>query len=208
MRSPRRRARSSSKKTPSTAPTRRTDTVAFIVSSRGRPKELASCLASLVLQDDPKTLIVCTTKDNPKSIDGVRKVCRQFGAKLMDTRSETMYHATLEAIENSESEWLCFPNDDSYLMPLYSRIMIREANRAGWDLVYTDVVYDPRMDKNYYKVFEVSPVAGRIDKICAMVRRSAFKGFPMIDHPQFWTMADGLFIRQMVKDGVAHGKVP
>jgi hypothetical protein len=159
------------------------------------------------LQDDPKEIVVCTTNENKKTLDGVRQVCKQFKAYLMNTCSQNLYFATEEGINNTESEWLCFPNDDSYLMPFYSRIMIREADKNQWDLVYCDCVYDPRMQKNFYQVFEVSPVAGRIDKICVMVRRRVFKGFPCIEHPQFWTMADGLFVRQLVKDGVAHGKV-
>lgn len=138
----------------------------------------------------------------------MRQVCKYFKVRLMDTQSKTLYHGTQEAIDDTKSEWLCFPNDDSYLMPFYSRIMMKEANANGWDLVYCDCVYDPRMAKGHYTVFEVSPVAGRIDKICVMVRRKAFKEFPCIDHPQFWTMADGLFVRQLVKDGVAHGKCP
>jgi len=93
-------------------------------------------------------------------------------------------------------------------MPFYSRIMTREAEKNGWDLIYCDCIYDPRMDHNYYKVFDVAPVAGRIDKVCVMVRRKVFRGFPCIDHPQFWTMADGLFVRQLVKEGIRHGKCP
>jgi hypothetical protein len=165
-------------------------------------------LASLALQDEPKTIAVCTTRENRETINGVKKVCKQFGAKLFDVQADNLYYATLEGIEGTRSDWLCFPNDDSYLMPFYSRIMIREANKAGWDLVYCDCIYDPRMQKNYYQVFEVTPVAGRIDKICVMVRRKVFHGFPLIEHPQFWTMADGLFVRQLVKEGVAHGHVP
>lgn len=184
------------------------DSTAFIVSSRGRPPELASCLASLVLQDDPKEIVVVTTNENRDKACGVKKVCRQFDVRLLDTRSANLFYATEEGIEATKSNWLCFPNDDTYLVPFYSRIMIREANRNHWDMVYCDCIYDPRMDTQYYKLFEVEPIAGKIDKVCVMVKRKTFHGFPLIEHPQFWTMADGLFIRQLVKEGVAHGKCP
>ena len=187
---------------------KRPESVAFIVSSRGRPRELASCLASLVLQDDPKQIVVATTNENRKNIAAIRKVCRQFDVRLLDTRSKNLFYATASGVHVTKSEWLCFPNDDAYLVPFYSRIMIREANKNGWDMVYCDCIYDPRMDKNYYTVFEVEPVTSRIDKVCVMVRRKVFHGFPLIDHHQFWTMADGLFVRQLVKEGVSHGKCP
>lgn len=182
--------------------------VAFIVSSRGRPRELASCLASLALQDDPKEILVCTTNENRDKMPGVRYWCKEFGAQLLDTRAPNMYIATQQAIMETKREWLCFPNDDAYLVPQYSRIMLREAELNKWDLVYTDCVYDPRMNKRYYMVYEVQPAACRIDKICYMVRRTKFYGFPMIDHPQYWTMCDGFLVHQLVKEGVAHGHVP
>ena len=187
---------------------KRPESVAFIVSSRGRPRELASCLASLVLQDEPKIIVVATTNENRDKISEIRKVCKYFNVRLADTKSKNLFIATEKVIPAISGEWLCFPNDDAYLVPFYSRIMMREANKHAWDMVYCDCIYDPRMDKNYYKVFEVEPVTSRIDKVCVMVRRKVFHGFPLIDHHQFWTMADGLFIRQLVKEGVSHGKCP
>ena len=182
--------------------------VSFIVSSRGRPRELASCLASLALQDDPKEIIVCTTDENRDKLPGVKYWCKEFGARLLDTKAINMYVATEQAITQSKGEWLCFPNDDAYLVPFYSRVMVREAEAEHWDLVYCDCIYDPRMDGRYYKLYKVKPVACRIDKVCIMVRRSAFHGFPYVDHEQYWTMCDGFMVHQLVKEGVRHGKCP
>lgn len=158
------------------------------------------------MQDEPKIIVVATTNENRDKIGEVRKVCEYFNVRLADTKSKNLFIATEKVIPTVSGDWLCFPNDDAYLVPFYSRIMLREANKNGWDMVYCNCIYDPRMDTQYYKVFEVEPITSKIDKVCIMVRRKVFHGFPLIHHHQFWVMADGLFVRQLVKEGVAHGK--
>lgn len=141
-------------------------------------------------------------------IPAVRKVCRQFKVRLIDTKSRNVYAATEEVIPKTKGKWLCFPNDDCYLVPFYSRLMMREARKNKWDIVYCDCIYDPRMDGRYYQVYDVKPLACRIDKICIMIKRKRFNGFPHVTHPQYWVMCDGLLMQKLADENVPNGKCP
>lgn len=183
------------------------DKVSFIVSSRGRPLELRSCLASLALQDPPFEVFVAATSENPHTIENVRKVCDFMGMTLIETGEDNIFKATASVIPKTTGEWLVFPNDDCYLVPAFNRYMLTAACANDWDLVYCDCLYDPRMF-GHYDVFEVKPKACRIDKVCIMLRKAKFEAFPWLNHPTLWVMSDSLLAQSLVKNGIAHGKAP
>jgi GT2 family glycosyltransferase len=180
------------------------DKISYIVSSKSRPDHLAACLASIAVQQGPKEIIVADTTWDSHLAVKTQEVCNFFGATYFPVPNSYIYVASARASCSAVGRWFCFPNDDSYYMPMFSEFMIREATTSGSDLVLCDMVYDPRINGKYH-VIDTKPVAGAIDKTCFMVKRDIFNnmGFPHVKDVR-WT--DFYYIEKLVKNGVKWSK--
>ena len=117
------------------------------------------------------------------------------------TASANCYRAADLAAKEAHGEFLCFPSDDSYYVPRFAEIMLKAAEANRWDLVYSNMVYDPRFNGRHYAAINVLPMLNSIDKTGFILKRSWFEGFSQSDK------ADGELIESLVARGIRHGKV-
>jgi glycosyltransferase involved in cell wall biosynthesis len=121
------------------------------------------------------------------------------------------YHGSNAGAHKAKGEFLCFPSEDSYYVPIFAQEHARAINANGWDLVYADQLYDRRQGDGKYSVMTVSPHSCHIDKTGFFVRRSKFEelnGFENLDDQSQFGTADGLFIEKCIQRGLSHGKIP
>ncbi len=188
--------------------------ISFIVSTCNRPYQLAGCLSSLYAQDGNNEAIVCDNSD-AEFWEPNREITRMFEGYYVRTSElgygNTCYHSP--EYTNPDGAWLCFPSDDSYYVPGFSRIMLAAAKKNGWEFVYCDMLYDPRLarcttgEEDLYSVKKVCPSLGGIDKTCFLITRRAFDavgGWPQQESD--WR--DGALAQAVVQAGIKHGKAP
>ncbi len=191
--------------------------VSYIVSHHNRPKELLCCLASLRLQESIREVLVCDNSSDEHNRGLCRRICEVSGCrglKYLDTwrgrESDTCYHSP--EYLGATGDWLCFPSDDSYYVPMFSKLMLLAAAKNRWEFVYCDMVYDPRLSfttggVEEYSVMITHPSRGGIDKSCFLITRRAFDavgGWPQ--HDADWR--DGALAEAVVRAGIRHGRVP
>ncbi len=193
--------------------------ISYIVSSCNRPGMLTACLASLYVQTglQDSEIIVCDNSDHPQSRIEVEADAAWFGARYLNTGAlspaigVTCYHDT--SYTEPRGEWLCFPSDDSYYVPHFTRIMLAAAEANCWELVFCDVLYDPRLAfdtrgiQDMYSILDTQPRLGGIDKTSFIITRAAFDsigGWPQ--HEAGWR--DGALAQAVVDAGIPHGKAP
>lgn len=182
----------------------------FIVSTFERPRTLRCVLASLQVQTEPDFEVIVT--DNSRCLD-MRRLNQAVIHALHDERFQYLwtgaaqcYEAANMAWPHAQGEYLCHPSDDGYYVPMFLELLL---NRHE-DLVYCDMVYDPRStDRMHpvtqYRVVNVIPKLGTIDKGGFIVRRSRWGGFPWKENV---TGADGLAVEKLIRARISHFKVP
>jgi hypothetical protein len=177
--------------------------VTFIVAVWKKTTSMWCQLASLADQTVPVEILVTEDGDDPAIMAEHQRAADQFGAKLIVTQAGMDSKAANMVWEQTRGEWLGFANDDGYMVPKYAELMIAAAEKHGWDLVYCDLVYDPRLTGKY-DVLLAEPRLGRVDRTSFLVRRKVWEGF--VPYGDNWLWADGATIEAMIKRGVAHGK--
>lgn len=192
--------------------------ISFIVVAHENPSPLRTCLSSLLDQtttEEEEIIVVDNSVGNTwTSLN--RDLCQmsdriryEWVAASTEVDKENIRHkrclytATEIGAELATGDWLCFPNQDSIYAPVFCERMLAAANKNAWDLVYCDFVLGGPTHK-YFPV-NVAPHVCAIDKTSFIVKREWFKGFQAK-----WTnyeIADGLFIEDLVKGGIRHGRV-
>lgn len=175
--------------------------LAFIVNAFENPDEVLCCLASLKLQWPSEFYkIQIHVADNSRKEKGniyINTICTKLGVIHHKTDGHC-YTASEQVVNKIEADWLCFASSDGYYVPGFSSIMMETALRTNADLVYCNVLYDPRLHgRGIYSVLDSFPEIRWIDKTNFIVRKSLFKGWPT--HPQMW--CDGQFVEDLVKEG-------
>jgi len=183
-----------------------TGVISFIVSVFDRTLPLYCLLPSLMLQEPPWEIIVTDASTDP-GVQAIHRAAAEWvGARYLSTPGLDCYADAEKAIPLATGTWICLPNDDGYYVPGFAQTMRQAAREHGWDLVYCDLVYDPRL-AGVYEVLRVVPKLMGIDKTCFIVRRSVMPPvFPGKDVN--WKFCDGWLVEQLVKAGVRHGKAP
>jgi hypothetical protein len=98
-----------------------------------------------------------------------------------------------------EEEYVGFPNDDAYYVPIYLERMVRALD-AGYDLVYCDWVWD----QAGYQPVTVQPRVGCVDVGGFLVRRSVLQAVGWEDRSY---EGDGLLVERIVNAGYTHARV-
>jgi glycosyltransferase involved in cell wall biosynthesis len=182
----------------------------FIVSAYQQADALVSLLFALKIQTEPDfNVIVCDNGPKEQTIERFsslirfdhRFVCMWTGGAGCVDSYESANLAVREYAEGL-GEYLCFPSSDCYYVPQFLEAMLKPKA----DLMYCDMVYDPR-GGDRYRVIDVRPEVNLIDKGGFLVRRDLFTGFPVHENGgrQF---ADGMFVESLIRRGVRHAKVP
>lgn len=128
------------------------------------------------------------------------------------TRMPTCFHSAEYGVSIAEGEFVCFPSDDSYYVPVFGERMLQEADKLRMDLVMCDMLYDPRCGHGRYCCVDQHPRRGWFDKTGFILRRSQFIPFPnKITHaPRIEPIlecADGLFAEELVARGVRWAEI-
>jgi hypothetical protein len=182
--------------------------VSYIVSAYDRPVYLQCCLSSLSSQTaavDYEFIVTCNHTDRDVRVAN-QEVARRFDAPIhftVDEGARDCYYAAEMAATKARGDWLCFPSDDSYYVPLFLDRM--SAWMTDWDFIYCDMLYTSKWDSWRYSVMDVRPMRQHIDKTCFLVKRELFHGFPGKKNGAPCE-ADGELAEELVSRGVRHGK--
>ena len=187
-----------------------------IVSTFMGAAKLRCSIAALLLQDPEVNIIV--TDNTPRSsaeYSRSERVAEELCVRYINTchvggGTDPCDAATyVAALHRPElGEWLTFPSDDGYHVPLFSKIVLQTAaEHPEWDFIYWDILYDPRRTGKY-EVMSVHPANCHIDKTSFMIRTKLFceiGGFPP-SPDNGWR--DAKLAEKLVAMGVKHGKAP
>jgi len=159
-------------------------------------------LHSLAVQTFPDFEVIVT--DNSSNREANSRIVNSFDDRFRHVDTSSLdpggcYAAANWAFEHEcAGEFLCFPSDDSYYVPVFAERMLN----AGTDLVYCNMVYDARFNGQCYAPVNVLPIVNSIDKTGFIVRRSKFQPFNISEK------ADGELIELLVSQGISHAKIP
>lgn len=193
--------------------------VSYIVSVYDRLDHLKCCIASLGCQTD-RDFEVIVVLTHP-AINYVLEVSTILQNNLPDViRSQVVntithdahstYHASNYGSGYAKGEFLCFPSDDSYYVPIFQEEHVRAAETNGWDFVYADQLYDRRQGDGKYSPMITQMQCCHIDKTGFLIRRRVFEelnGFEGLDENSQLGTADGFFAEKCRDRGVPNGKI-
>jgi glycosyltransferase involved in cell wall biosynthesis len=191
--------------------------LSFIVVAYENPSTLRTCLSSLLDQTMRDfEIIVVDNSIGSTWIDLNKDLCRmsdriryEWTADRTDVshlrlrHSNCLYTATEIGAELAIGDFLCFPSQDSYYVPVFAERMISAAGRHHCDLVYCGLVHG--LPDRHYVPIEPSCRVGQADKGSFILRRSLFTGFP--DKRLDYEKADGLLIERLAQAGVTRRRL-
>jgi len=178
----------------------------FIMSAYDQPEHLILALYSLKLQTE-KNFEVIVCDNSPDQRNGL--ACNY----VADSRIRYLwtgqtcgncYESANVGAREAKGDFFCFPSCDNYYVPQFLEIMLRMRGVAN--LIYCDMLYDPRWTKNQYTVVDVQPKVGYIDKGGFLIHSHFFQPFPYLRSAK--GEADGLLAQDLVGSGVSHAKAP
>jgi glycosyltransferase involved in cell wall biosynthesis len=176
--------------------------VTLIVSTFHSPDKLTCLLYSLKVQTFADfEVLVADNSTEPEMLGRDQAIVagmRDARFRHCATGPSDCYYAADKLAKEARGDYLAFPSDDNYYVPGFLEVMLRQ--RA--DLIYCDMIYDPRYTGTWAQV-DVHPTAGHIDKGGFLLRKSQFTRFPA-DR----TWADGLLVEELMGRGVSHAKAP
>ena len=183
--------------------------ITFIVSAYDRPQFLLCCISSLKCQSiRADKIIIADNFDWKDTVNRSLQLAMELEVEYENPKAIECYWSGEQiGLSQENADWLCFPSDDSYYVPLFSEIMLDYAEKRGLDFVYCDCLYDPRRTGKY-DVMYVEPRVCSIDKTCLLVKRKVFTGFPGKPPRNESSAADGLLAESLVARGLRHGKAP
>lgn len=195
-----------------------TPKVTYVVSAYNRPLFLRCALASIQVQSSADWEVYVADNGSESNQLLHQEIIAQFGdPRIVHVNTAQYaylspgfdcYHSAEWIVANMPcGEWLCFPSDDSYFVPIFQKTMIDKATENGWDLVYSDMLYDRRGHGKYHHKVAAARCC-EIDKTCFMLRRDKWIGFPTkpTDQPRA-SNCDGEMIEELVRRGISHGRV-
>jgi glycosyltransferase involved in cell wall biosynthesis len=173
----------------------------FIVSAYDRPEALSGLLYSLRVQTEPDFHVLVT--DNAPNFHNRLAVQRlnDYRFRYCETKMSNCYASANMGAEMASGDYLCFPSDDDYYVPRFLELMLQ----PGTELVYCDMLYDPRL-KGVYAPVNVQPGLD-IDKGGFLIKSQHFQPFPW-ERPDGLRLADHYLINDLVAAGLSHAKVP
>lgn len=177
--------------------------ISFIVSAYDRPAMLRCVLAALQVQTEPDIEIIVADNSPHIALNNEHQyVIHQLNDKRFsyrNPRARFCYEAIEQLAPETRGEWLCFPHDDGYYVPVFAQRMLEAAGQdPDAQLVYCDMLYDERMF-GHYDVLHSEPRLGAIDKGSFIIRRELFltRAWPPVPD----ISRDGIFIEELVRDG-------
>lgn len=187
--------------------------ITYIVCCHDEPYQLTCLLYSLKCQTNGNFEVIVTDRDSsPNNAAHQKLIVERMYDKRFSytfTKAPDIYSAAEEAAPKAKGDFLCFPSADGYYVPGFTQVMLDTAKEQNADLVYCDMLYDPRMF-GVYDVLDVAPQTYRIDKTGFIVKKEWLLKipFPGKEPAPGRTPSDGLFIEELIKAGIRHAKAP
>ena len=191
--------------------------ITFVTVAHGMPDSLRTCLSSLIEQTerDIDVIVVDNTQIMEVAVRN-KELC------LMDQRiryewvadrtnisyqnfrhKHCLYTATEIGVSLATGDWLCFPNQDSYYVPVFADRILSIATRDSLEFVYCNLVLGTPYQ--HYRPLDCQPCCRAIDKTNFIMKREWFTGF---QHKwAHYDIADGLMVDDLVARGIQHGKI-
>lgn len=191
-------------------PRNRTPDISYIVSAYNRPEMLLVILAALNIQTNPRFEVIITdNSEDAITIARHREIVYFFNDKRFryvntakKVKVSDCYWSAEYGVKLAKGEFLCFPCDDTYVVPEFGRRMLLAAHENNWDMVICgDVIVGPECNGGIgYKPWKMLP--RKASKTTFIVRASAFPGFTGKLHTQGAVLADYHLSGQIHKCGV------
>lgn len=104
----------------------------------------------------------------------------------------------------ARGEFLCFPHDDAYYVPVFVEKMLLYARTNAWELVYCDWLFDRADNTTPYHHWPGVPTFGRVDMGGFIVTKAALLADGWGDHGEG---GDGRLVERIAEKH-RHGCVP
>lgn len=188
--------------------------ITFIVCAHDEPDTLTCCLYSLKCQSFKDFDVIVTDRmSTPNNAAHQKRIVERMQDKrftYMFTEAPDIYTAAEEAAKHAKGEYLCFPSADSYYVPLFAETVLKVAEQTNADMVYCDMLYDPRYNRFCYDVMTTAPALYFIDKTGFIVKKEWLEKVPFPGKAPVpsRTPSDGLFIDEIVRQGAKCEKAP
>ena len=189
--------------------------ISYIISAYKQPLMLRSCLWAIANQTHRHFEAIVTDNSEDRTIQAAHRQAimdmkdKRFRYVLTATKlaQVTCYYSAEWAVRHlAKGNWICFPCDDTYLVPRFAERMLAAAYAQNLDMVIAeDVVIGPDAAGGLGGAYQVwrQGVAATA-KTTMMVRRSAFPGFAKARGDTF-IASDRELSREMEKRGARIG---
>ncbi len=186
--------------------------ISYIVSAYDRPEQLPVILWALKCQSHRNhEVIVTDNATNPAiaaahslAVKNLADARFRYVSTLKKIKVSDCYWSAEYGVKLSRGAWLCFPCDDTYLVPEFGQRMLTAGLVNGWDLVICgDIIVGPECNGRIgYKPWKMVP--SRASKTTYIVRASAFPGFTNKPRVSGASLADYHLSGEVRNVGVIH----
>jgi len=185
--------------------------ISYIVSAHNEPDRLPCCLWSLRAQTDKDfEIIIADNSETMKQRTAIYDIAKSIfpNARYFATGQPECFHAANAVALHAQGEFLCFPSDDSYYMPVFGEQMHLAGREA--DFVMCHMVYDKRCGHGHYTAIPQEPKRFWCDKTGFIIRKDKFPSFPNIKTSgSRWDMSsDGEMAELVVSQGARWKVIP
>lgn len=185
--------------------------ISYIVSTYNDTESLPCCLWSLRAQTDQDfEVIIADNSETMKMRTAIYDAAKAIFPRVryVACSQPECFHAANLVAQEARGEFLCFPSDDSYYMPVFGEEMLRAASDA--DFVMCHMVYDGRCGQGGYRSIPQQPKRFWCDKTGFIIRRDKFPGFPniVVKGNRMEMSADGEMAELLVSQGVSWKVIP
>lgn len=182
--------------------------ITFIVTAHYKPNQLKLTILSLLQQKGAKVeILVSNNTKDLKMRKAISEVCTELHVRCIVNDAPECYSAINKIYPEARGRFLCFPSEEDYYCPEFSRKLLQHAKRFRLQLVYCDCLYDSRYIGSY-EVMRVQPIIGHIDKGGFLLNRFLFEGFTDAPDKEIPTFCDGYLIEKLRAQQISFGKIP
>ena len=187
--------------------------ISYIVSTHNTLDRLPCCLRSLRAQTDQDFEVIIADNSEGRIEQlliheialSIFPKCRYFA-----TQEPECFHSANKVAPLAHGEFLAFPSDDSYYMPVFGEAMYAAAMYTPADFVMCHMVYDDRCGHGRYTAIPQKPERFWCDKTGFIIRKDKFPGFPNVklSGSREAMSADGEMAELLVAQGVNWKVIP
>ncbi len=188
--------------------------ISYIVSAYHRPEILPACLWSLKAQTHENfECIITDNSTEPKHVKAHMRLIKQMDDKRFryvntsrKVKISDCYWTAEWGAKEAQGQWLCFPCDDCYYLPDFSRRMLIAAAETQADVILSEFVLmgpEAAGGSGVYQTWKANPT--KLVKSSFFVRASTFPGFSGKPRSNVPASADQVLGHELVRSGAKFG---